>query len=73
MKRLIALLCLLLLIAPAALAGGGSNDNNMQYAVVNNPDPADMLNLRVKPDTGAISLGKFYNGTPVTILRTEGE
>lgn len=38
------------------------------YALVNNPNPADRLHLRVKPDRGAASLGKFYNRTPVYIL-----
>ena len=39
------------------------------YALVNNPNPADRLHLRVKPDKGAESLGKFYNRTPVYILK----
>ncbi len=73
MKRLIALLTVLLLLSPAALAGGGDNADNAQYAVVYNPNPADRLNLRTRPDTGSISLGKFYNGTPVSVMRTEGE
>jgi len=38
------------------------------YALVNNPNPADRLHLRVKPDRGAESLGKFYNRTPVRVL-----
>jgi len=38
------------------------------YALVNNPNPADRLHLRVKPDRNAASLGKFYNRTPVYIL-----
>ena len=38
------------------------------WAVVNNPDPADRLHLRVSPERGAASLGKFYNGTPVRVL-----
>jgi len=39
------------------------------YALVNNPNPADRLHLRVKPDRGAKSLGKFYNRTPVIVLK----
>ena len=39
------------------------------YALVNNPNPADRLHLRVKPDKGAKSLGKFYNRTPVIVLK----
>lgn len=38
------------------------------WAVVNNPDPADRLHLRVSPQRDAASLGKFYNGTPVRVL-----
>ena len=37
------------------------------WAVVNNPNPADRLHLRTAPDRSAPSLGKFYNGTPVTV------
>jgi SH3 domain protein len=43
------------------------------WAVVNNPNPADRLHLRVKADRSAKSLGKYYNGTPVRILETKGE
>ena len=38
------------------------------YALVKNPDPADRLHLRAKPDRSAASLGKFYNRTPVYVL-----
>jgi len=41
-------------------------------AVVSNPDPADRLHLRVGPDRGADSLGKFYNGTLVEVLERQG-
>lgn len=70
MKRLIIALFLLLFIAPAALAGTGSD---ALYAVVHNPNPADRLNLRTQPSTSSLSLGKFYNGTPVTIREIKGE
>lgn len=43
------------------------------WAVVNNPDPADGLNLFVLPDRDAPSLGEFYNKTPVWIIGTWGE
>lgn len=36
--------------------------------VVNNPDPADRLNLRTAPDRKADSLRHYYNGVAVTIL-----
>ncbi len=42
------------------------------WAVVCTPNPADRLHLRAKPDRGAKSLGKFYNGTPVQVLRQQG-
>ena len=42
------------------------------WAVVNNPDPADRLHLRVSPERGAASLGKFYNGTRCRCWRSEG-
>ncbi|MBQ7867062.1 MAG: SH3 domain-containing protein [Clostridia bacterium] len=42
------------------------------WAVVSNPNPEDRLHLRVKPDRGAKSLGKYYNGTPVRILEEKG-
>ena len=42
------------------------------WAVVNNPNPADRLHLRVEPKRGAKSLGKFYNGTPVQVHETNG-
>lgn len=44
-----------------------------EWAVVNNPNPADRLHLRVEPDRNAKSLGKFYNRTPVKVLQTKGE
>ena len=43
------------------------------WAVVNNPDLADRLHLRVEPKRGAKSLGKFYNGTPVQVHETKGD
>lgn len=43
------------------------------WAVVNNPNPADRLHLRVSPERGATSLGKFYNGTPVQVLEERGD
>lgn len=43
------------------------------WAFVANPDPADRLHLRASPDKNAVSLGKYYNGTPVKLLETSGE
>lgn len=41
-------------------------------AFVNNPNPADRLNLRSRPDERAQSLGRYYNGTRVTVLGVAG-
>ena len=43
------------------------------YRIVNNPNPTDRLHLRTEPDRSALSLGKFYNGTPVRVLEDAGE
>lgn len=53
-----------------ALAAAMNRDG---WAVVRNPDPADRLHLRVRPDRSAESLGKFYNGTPLSVLGQEGD
>ena len=42
-------------------------------AVVNNPNPADRLNLREGPRTSAASLGKYYSGVTVTVIGAFGE
>ena len=41
-------------------------------AYVNNPDPADRLNLRAAPSAKADSLGKYYNGVEVLVLGDAG-
>ncbi len=43
------------------------------FAVVTNPDPADRLHLRTRPEKGAPSLGKYYSGTPVRVLEMRGD
>ena len=57
---------------PLDLDGALAFRNTDGWAVVNNPNPEDRLHLRAKPDKGATSLGKFYNGTPVRVLGTQG-
>ena len=59
--RLFVVVYLLLLLLPlSALA---------EYtAYVCNPNPADRLHLRAQPNAGSLSLGKYYNGTAVTVL-----
>lgn len=43
------------------------------YAFVNNPDPADRLNLRTEPRQNADSLGKYYNGVCVQVLEEDAD
>ena len=38
------------------------------WAVVNNANPAERLNLREKADAASGSIGKYYNGTPVRVI-----
>lgn len=66
MKKWMALLAALWLALTAAPALAGGQD--MLYAVVNNPNPNDRLNLRISPTREALSLGKYYNGVTVKIL-----
>lgn len=40
-----------------------------RWAVVNNPDPADRLHLRERATKDSRSFGKYYNGTPVEVLK----
>jgi len=58
---------------PRTSAEAVSRLDTSHYAFVNNPDPADRLHLRTKPEKGAASLGKFYNRTPVRILEEKGD
>ena len=48
------------------------NMDASHYAQVVNPNPADRLHLRERPDRGSPSLGKYYSGTTVTILSEQG-
>ena len=43
------------------------------WAVVCNPDPEDRLHLRPEAGNREVSLGKYYNGTPVRVLETKGD
>ena len=47
--------------------------NGRGYAMVKNPDPADRLHLRTEPTKSAASLGKYYTGTPVKVIRVQGD
>ena len=57
---------LLLLVFPAPRAAA---DGMRETAVVDNPNPADRLNLRIEPSLSSDSLGKYYNGVTVEILK----
>ena len=73
MNRLTALLIVLILgmaVLCAHSALGEEELDTPYRAVVANPNVADRLNLRARPDTASETLGRFYSGTPVTVLDT---
>ncbi len=47
------------------------NDISDCVAVVNNPNPADRLYLRTKPERNVVSKGKYYNGTLVHVTENK--
>ena len=61
------------LLYPPDLSDAAKTLNIAGYAMVNNPNPADRLHLRSKPDRNAESLGKYYNGAPVYIQEDLGD
>ncbi len=65
-RLLAGLLCVLLVFA--ALPPALSSASSLPVAVVNNPNPADRLNLRTRPSASAPSLGKYYTGVRVEIV-----
>lgn len=69
MKRICAaILTLLMAVAFAACVPASASAAS---AKVNNPNPQDRLNLRRQAGADSDSLGKYYNGTMVTILSSE--
>ena len=62
----------LFVIRLSDLTGASPDLDQSGWAVVNNPDPADRLHLRAEASKSSRSLGKFYNGTPVKVLRSSG-
>jgi len=58
---------------PQTLVEAADSLDGDGWAIVDNPDPADRLHLRVEADRGSESMGKYYNGTPVRILDTKGD
>ena len=58
---------------PESLSEAALRMDARGMAVVANPNPSDRLHLRQNPDRASASLGKYYNGTMVTILRLSGD
>ena len=58
---------------PVTLEDADKHLDAANWAVVSNPNPADRLHLREKPDKGSASLGKYYNGTPVRVWEIRGD
>lgn len=53
----------------AAKAGGkGPTPSALSYAIVNNPKPTQVLNLRESASTTSTSIGQFRSGARVTVL-----
>ena len=74
MKKRIILLVLMigLVITSCAIATDGHYVWIPELdATVNNPNPADRLNLRTKPSEEAPTLGKYYTGTFVEVLEDD--
>lgn len=70
MKRFLLVMLIVLLCGAAqvcALADGNYFPEDT-YAVVNNPNASDMLNLREHPSMDDQSLGRYYNGTQVRLV-----
>lgn len=68
MRRIMALIICLICTAVSVDCRTAFADGGDVYAVVNNPDAADRLNLRTAPSQTAESLGKYYNGTTVQVV-----
>lgn len=63
-----ALVMALLLLLPLF---AHADEEYLYRAVVANTNAADRLNLRKKPSSDSDTLGRFYSGTPVTVLSEE--
>lgn len=69
MKRMMLVLLALWMLCSCAWAGAPESE----WAVVNNPDPEDRLNLRAEPSRASSSLGKYFNGVMVEVLERTGD
>ena len=71
MKKSVCMcLALVILMLPFAVSASSINQGNHLLAIVNNPNPADRLNLRSAPSVGAQSIAKYFNGTYVNVIST---
>jgi hypothetical protein len=72
MRKSAAILAIILLLCPlmAAYIAHADEPVIMTEAIVSNPNPEDRLNLRAKPDERSKSLGKYYNGTRIQVLKS---
>ena len=68
MKKLLSMLLILCCLMNGAVLAEEKEAFAPYEAVIANPGIADRLNIREKPDRDAASLGRFYSGTPVTVL-----
>ena len=58
---------------PRALDAAAAWMDSSRYAMVVNPNPADRLHMREKADKGSRSQGKYYTGTPVTVMEKKSD
>ena len=72
MKRIVALLSCLCCFVYISSGCFVLAEQGTVYAVVNNPNAADRLNLRISPDEKAESLGRYFNGVEVHIIEDFG-
>ena len=68
MKRIAAVLLAALSLV-FTVQGAWAEEFAPYGAVIANPQVADRLNVRKAPDAASASLGRFYSGTPVQVLR----
>lgn len=68
MKKAVVVLLLMIQMLFCCTCFAESAGTKLGTAIVNNPVAQDRLNLRTQPSKNAISLGKYYTGTEVTLL-----
>lgn len=66
--KILLVLTVMISLIPIAFAA-----EPIDWAVVSNPNPADRLNLRKSASSTSESLGRYYNGTHVSILAYSGD